>query len=191
MIAPTYGSSFGNSFDRLADDDDPAFPPEPAAPPAPLACAFWLAGACFAIDVAVVREVAELARVLNLPRTPALVLGLAPMRGAAVAVIDLAGVLDIPGPRPSVAGRALVLDLPDGASVLRIAVPMDKVEGVFPRDGSLAPPALAHDWSLGVQEFSRRPGLVATVIDPEALCARAARLRPRRGGAPLAGIGKA
>jgi chemotaxis signal transduction protein len=174
MIAPTFPAN-------LPDDDDPAFPPEPAPPPAPLACAFWLAGACFCIDVAVVREVAELARVLALPRTPALVLGLAPLRGAAVAVVDLAGVLDVTGQRPPAAGRALVLDLPDDGAVLRIAVPVERVEGVFPRDGSLAPPALAHDWSLGVQEFSRRPGLVATVIDPDALAARAARLRPRRG----------
>jgi chemotaxis signal transduction protein len=49
---------------------------------------FSLAGKAYALDVAVVREVVGIARLLPVPRTPAAIIGAFALRGATVALVD-------------------------------------------------------------------------------------------------------
>ena len=142
-------------------------------------CVFSVESGCYAIDAALVGEVATIDEPTPLPRCHPAVLGLANLRGQALAIVDLAQVLGIDGPNPPppVAGsRVLVLRLPGrsaGAVVTR-------VEGVFPRDAAgfrAANRSAEPAWIAGFHAIPRRSErqtgeLVATAIAPGELALR-------------------
>jgi chemotaxis signal transduction protein len=143
-------------------------------------CVFWLASGCYAIEATLVGEIADIDAVTALPRCPAAILGLANLRGRALAVIDLEQVLGIDAPSPQrAAARVLVLRLPG----LSAGAPIQRVEGILARapDGLRAANRAAEpDHVAGFLAFAERPGLVATLIAPAALARRLDALRFQR-----------
>jgi len=67
--------------------DRPVTGPAPALALDSVVC-FAIAGKLYAIDVAVVREVVSIDRLLPVPRTPAPIVGAFALRGATVALVD-------------------------------------------------------------------------------------------------------
>src|SRR5687768_3632061 len=59
-------------------------------------CVFWLSGQRFAVDAVVVGEVVAVPQVMPVPATPDWLVGLCNLRGVALAVLDLGGVLQLP-----------------------------------------------------------------------------------------------
>ncbi len=142
-------------------------------------CVFSVESGCYAIDAALVGEVATIDEPTPLPRCHPAVLGLANLRGQALAIVDLGQVLGIDGPNPhmpSAGSRVLVLRLP-GRSAGTVVT---RVEGVFSRDPAAfraanrnAEPA----WVAGFHAIPRRSDhqqgeLVATAIAPDELALR-------------------
>lgn len=94
-------------------------------------CTFRLGGQLFGLDVSAVGEVFQVERLVRVPLAPPSVLGLTNLRGAALAVVDLAGVLELAIQResaPTGIGTALVLEV----GGMRVAAAIDHVESVFP-----------------------------------------------------------
>jgi chemotaxis signal transduction protein len=81
-------------------------------------CAFDLPGGRFGLDVAMVGEVVPVERAVHAAPTPRGVLGLFNLRGAAVALIDLTVVLDMPGSGPVVTATPLALVVRAGSTIL-------------------------------------------------------------------------
>ncbi len=163
----------------------------PLAPPSatPTACCvFRLNSGLLAIDARLVGEVAVLDGLTALPGCHPAVLGLANLRGRALAVVDLGLVLGDghPASPASRVLRVLVLRLPG----CEAGVAVERIEGV-----SLADPALRRTvnrlsepaWIAAFQGFAPAAGgppQIAALIDPVEL---AARLEPLR-GAPRAAL---
>ncbi len=104
------------------------------------ACAFTLGGHRFAVDVAEAREMVMFDAITPLPLAPALVLGLANLRGTVMPVVDLAPLLGLPAREAK--GQTLGLVL--GHGPWTAAAVVDAVLGLEPlvsRDGDTAPPA--------------------------------------------------
>jgi purine-binding chemotaxis protein CheW len=145
-------------------------------------CAFWIAERCFGIDIALVGGVVTAERVIPVPRAPAPVMGLFNLRGQALALVDIAGVLELPRPD-------LSLDRPRSALVIRAqgvhaAALIDKPEGVFMRSrGEFHPSEAAHEHPAvrGVFRIDVRGGLAVTVLDTEAVVSRLKQLSFREG----------
>ena len=145
-------------------------------------CVFRLRTGWVALDALLVGEVADLAGIVPLPACAPAVLGLAALRGRALAVVDLAGVLGEPAPGETAPDRrCLVLRLPGR----ECAAAIERVEGVLPADPAgrrnanhLAEPP----WISGFQAFPGATGqdgtsLVAAIIDPPELARRLDTLR--------------
>ena len=157
------------------------------APPAAGAgrvCLVWLGAGCFAFDVGLVGEVRVLDGVTPLPRCPAAVLGIANLRGQALAVIDTAQLLGLPDERVAPEPRARVLVLRPAARGASLAgLVIRGVAGVHDRaalgfragDRALEPPFVA-----GFLTVPEHPGLVATLVASGELLARLDALRPLR-----------
>jgi chemotaxis signal transduction protein len=146
-------------------------------------CAFWLGEHCYGLQTALVGEVVTVDALTPVPLAPAPVRGLFNLRGAPVALVDLARVLELndaavaEDPR---AGRPLV------ALVLRteslfVGLLIRRMEMVITRGrGSLSPPeasATEHPVVAGFLELPDRPELPITVLDSAALLARLDRLK--------------
>ena len=156
----------------------------PPAAGAGRVCLVWLGAGCFAFDVALVGEVRELAGVTPLPRCPAAVLGIANLRGQALAVVDTAQLLGLPGERVAPAPRPRVLVLRPatrGASLAGLVI--RGATGVHDRaalgfragDPAIEPPVVA-----GFLTVPEHPGLVATLVASGELLARLDALRALR-----------
>jgi len=146
-------------------------------------CAFWLGDHCYGLQTALVGEVVTVEALTPVPLAPAPVRGLFNLRGAPVALVDLAQVLELGdatmGDDPR-AGRPLV------ALVLRteslfVGLLIRRMEMVITRGrGSLSPPeasATEHPVVAGFLELPDRPELPITVLDSAALLARLDRLK--------------
>jgi chemotaxis signal transduction protein len=146
-------------------------------------CAFWLGEQCYGLQTALVGEVVTVEALTPVPLAPAPVRGLFNLRGAPVALVDLAQVLELTDtgpaeePRP---GRPLV------ALVLRteslfVGLLIRRMEMVITRGrGVLSPPeasAAEHPVVAGFLELADRPDLPVTVLDSQALLARLDRLK--------------
>jgi len=164
-----------------------------SAPAAGMICVFSVDSGCYAIDAALVGEVATIDEPTPLPRCHPAVHGIVNLRGQALAIVDLAQVLGIDGltPQTPVAGcRVLVLRLPGHSA----GTVVSRVDGVFPSDPAGFRSANRNaeaPWVAGFQIVPKRNDhqqgeLVATVIAPNELTARLAALafhRPApRGG---------
>lgn len=154
-----------------------------AYPEAPVACCvFRLRSGLLAIDARLVGEVVVIEGLTPLPGCHPAVLGLANLRGRAMAVVDLGQVLGDGQPATAMAQslRVLVLRLPG----CETGVVVERIDGVF-----IADPALRRTvnrltepaWITAFQGFTPAAGgapLIAALIDPIEL---AARLEPLRG----------
>ena len=152
-------------------------------------CVFRIASGLLALDALLVGEVVEFEGLTPLPGCQRAVLGLANLRGRALAVVDLGLVLGdgSPGAPAEGALRVLVLRLPGSESGLVVG----RVDGVFAADPAgrrSANRAAEPAWIAGFQHFQGQPGqppLVAAIIDPGELGRRLDRLRFTRGPAPV------
>jgi purine-binding chemotaxis protein CheW len=106
------------------DASGPAAPTPAAALPESLVC-FSVGDQTYALDVAVVREVVTLDKLLPVPRTAAAILGAFALRGATIAVVDSAALFGL----PTAPAAAVVLVLARAHRTL-CALTIDRVVGV-------------------------------------------------------------
>jgi len=151
-------------------------------------CVFRLGDGVLALDAVVVSEVAMMETPTQLPGCARAVRGVSNLRGRAVAMVDLAAVLDL-APMAELgeydAGDADQLALVVRVSGCECGVLVTAVDGVFsadPRGRRGANRAAEPAWISGFQEFAvpGAPAVVAAVIDVVELTARLTRLRPTR-----------
>jgi chemotaxis signal transduction protein len=144
-------------------------------------CAFWLQNRCFALDVELVREVVNVDAVVAVPLSPPALVGLFNLRGTPVALVDLAQVLELgdrPVPAEPTRDRTL-LAIVLGSGDLVAAAIIDKMEAVLPpgRENLLRSEGGDAGVTKGFIEARHRPGLVVTVLDPNAVVERLERLK--------------
>jgi chemotaxis signal transduction protein len=133
-------------------------------------CAFWLGGHCYGLEIGLVGGMVQVEGLVPVPRAPETVLGLFNLRGAALPLVDLARVLSLPVGEASAAGphNALVLHV-RGTS---LAVPIDRMEGVFKLERGQLHPGAAHDEHPAVHAvftLSDRRDFAITVLSSRAL----------------------
>jgi purine-binding chemotaxis protein CheW len=134
---------------------------------------FAIGQSTYALDVAVVREVVGVERLLAVPRTPAPIVGAFALRGATLALVDariLFG-LDAGG------SRATALVVARGPRAI-CGLTIDSVLGVTPFAGAAFQPAVRGREPLQVAGFftDERGGLI-TVLDTQNLLHALERLR--------------
>ena len=135
-------------------------------------CAFWLGGRCYALDVALVGGVVQVDGVVPVPRAAATVLGLFNLRGAAVPLVDLALVLDLPPAAEGAVTERGHSALALGVNGMRLAVPIDRMEGVFKLDRGELHPGASGEEHPAVQALftvTDRPDLAVTVLSSKVL----------------------
>lgn len=156
-------------------------------------CVFRLGAGLLALDALAVSEVAMMEAPTYLPGCVRAVRGVSNLRGRALAVVDLAAVLDYTptadhgGPGQTKAGKADHRNTDQLALVLRLpgcecGVLVSAVDGVFaadPRGRRGANRAAEPAWISGFQEFAvpGAPVVVAAVVEVVELTARLIRLR--------------
>lgn len=144
-------------------------------------CAFALTAGRFALDVRMVGEVVVIDRAIVVPRAPRGVLGLFNLRGLAVALVDLAVVLDMPNPAAPAprAGAPLALVIRAGATVLA-AIRVDAVLAVLPPDAAKVTAADRAVDHAAVAGFAATPSHgVVSILDATVVHQRLATLRAR------------
>jgi purine-binding chemotaxis protein CheW len=144
-------------------------------------CTFRIGGQLFGLDVGAVGEVFQVERVVRVPLAPAGVLGLTNLRGAAIAVVDLAAVLGLQvggaGAPSDGKGPALVVRLQG----MRFAASIDLVESVFPVRSESIRESDAVGEHPAIAGFLPLPdGRVVSVLDIEVLAEHVQRLRLRQ-----------
>lgn len=150
------------------------------------ACIFWLGNQCYGLQSSLVGEVFIVEGCLPVPIAPPPVIGLFNLRGAAVALVDLAQVLELsiapsaPGAIDSRADRGL-LALVLRTEGLTVGLHIRKMEVVVPAGRALYTPpdggAGEHPVVAGFLELPERPELAITLLNPDELLAGLARLR--------------
>lgn len=151
-------------------------------------CVFWLGGQRYALDAVLVREVVAVPGLLPVPLTPAWLLGLCNLRGVALAVVDMGGVLDLKTPLPpaGAAGTVVLVLRPGG---MLVGVRIDRVEAVYRFEAGRLEPGTGldeHPAVKGLLAFESRGGFVATLLDDAKLGARLKELRFRKSAAGAA-----
>jgi purine-binding chemotaxis protein CheW len=144
-------------------------------------CTFRIGGQLFALDVGAVGEVLHVDRVVRVPLAPPGVLGLTNLRGAAVAIVDLAAVLGLElGPaEPAAAGQATALVF--NLQGMRFAAAIDAVESVFPiHSDEIRESAAIGEHSAIAGFLTLADQRVASVLDLGELAERVQRLRLRQ-----------
>jgi chemotaxis signal transduction protein len=144
-------------------------------------CVFDVAAGRFALDVGVVGEVVPVERSIVVPRAPHGVLGLFNLRGIAVALLDLAVLLDMPdpGPRRPGTGAPLGLVLRAGPTVLA-ALRVDAVVTVIAAAAAAPVPSDRQADHPSVAGFVSTPATgVVSLLDDAFLQQRIATLRSR------------
>ena len=144
-------------------------------------CVFAIGNDTLGLDVSAVGEVFQVERLVDVPLAPPGVLGLTNLRGVAMAVIDLASILDLPGrtnKETDGLGPALVLRV----GGMRLAASIDSVDSVFPINSSAITESDAVDEHPAIGGFlTRSDDNVVSILDVEELTQRIQRLRLRSG----------
>jgi chemotaxis signal transduction protein len=139
------------------------------------ACVFTLGEAAFALDVAVVREVAMFEDITRIPLAPSHVLGVANLRGDLVPVVDPGAFLGAGDRQRGRKLRTLVVATEAGDTALVV----DEVVGLDTLDALSAIPAVSGEaagkWMIARE---RREGAPITVLDARAVVTA---LRPDTG----------
>jgi purine-binding chemotaxis protein CheW len=153
-------------------------------------CIFWLGNQCYGLESSLVGEVFVVEGCVPVPTAPPPVLGLFNLRGQAVALVDLARVLELPIAPVGPGGwggiderdRSL-LALVVRTAALTVGLHIRKMEVVVPAGrGLYTPPdagAREHPVVAGFLELPERPELTITLLDPDELMGGLARLRYR------------
>jgi purine-binding chemotaxis protein CheW len=136
---------------------------------------FALDGKAYAIDVAVVREVVRVDKLIPVPRTPAAIVGAFALRGATVALVDTRILFGIDGGAGAPAAMALVIAR--GHRVL-CGLTTDQVIGVVPFSEAKFTPAVRGREPPQIAGFllDDRGGLL-TVLDTSTIVHALERLR--------------
>lgn len=135
--------------------------------------AFEVAGQRVALGVDWIREVVALERLIDVPRAPAGVLGMFPLRGAPLCALDLASLIGADGAGSRRHGLVLVRRR---AVVCALAV--DVVHGVFAVPPDALVPRDPQREPASVLGFCPAGDGTATVLDPAELLRRVDALRP-------------
>ena len=182
-----------DEFFYQPDEEAPELPhlgsaiPEPVAPEEPIALEEYLTiklGAEeYAVPIEQVREVMKAPLITEVPRAPAVVLGVVTVRGEVVAVFDPRRRLGLPpAPGGPEAGRVVIVDCGEGNSGLLV----DAVSSVVRlRPGSIepCPQGIGGASAECLAGIGRERERLFTVLDLEALLRPAPSPR-RAGGAP-------
>ena len=108
---------------------------------------FGIAREIFAIPVAAVQEILDLAPIARLPQVPDFLLGLMDVRGAGVPVVDLRARIGLPRQEPTLQTRVLIVELPNGGSS-KVGLVADRVIEVTSLEGADldVPPGVGSRW---------------------------------------------
>lgn len=150
-------------------------------------CVFALGGRTYALDVAYVAEVIAIESVTSVPLVPHEIIGMHNLRGSALAIVDLANVLEIGG--VSERGRTGLTAIVVSLAGKRVGAKVDRVLAVYPFEKDKLKETAAqaeHPAVMGLIEFSARSGLVATLLDGEDLARRLEAIQSERNKAPVA-----
>lgn len=125
----------------------------------------------FALPVAQVQEILDLAPLLRVPHWPEHLLGVVDVRGASIAVVDLRALLGL-APRPDdAATRLVVLRLETAQGPLGLALKTERVVEVTDLDGPGLEPLPAAGLPAGVSRhvagLGRREGKLVAMLDIE------------------------
>lgn len=150
-------------------------------------CAFWLGARCYGISTSLVGEVYAVEDVIPVPLAPPAVVGLFSLRGAPVALVDSARVLELPGQAVAPAelaargARATIALVIRKGTTLLAGLRIDRMDSVVGLDqGTWSP----RDWAAehaavsGFLELPERQ-LVVTLFDTQAVVDRLHALRYR------------
>lgn len=136
-----------------------------------LAC-FELEGARFAVDVAQVREISRCPPLVPLPHAPALIEGVADLRGTVLPILDLGRALGRPPVQDLAKARLAVLQAEDLVFGLRVAAAVEVIS-VSVGDVEEVPALAAQAGYEAVRAVVRRPDSTPLlVLSLEALLER-------------------
>lgn len=146
-------------------------------------CVFWLGEHRYALDAVLVREVVSVPSIVPVPATAAWLVGLANLRGVAMAVLDLVEVLEVPrdGGPPAARENTNVLVLHTGRTLAGVRI--DRIEAVYPFDTARLETSAAvgeHPAVKGILTFTLHGGFSATLLDERRLAERIESLRFRK-----------
>ncbi|HXV36648.1 MAG TPA: chemotaxis protein CheW [Myxococcota bacterium] len=127
---------------------------------------FEVAGALYALPIASVLEVAELAQTACIPTLPTRIGGVINYHGDALPVVSCSSLLELDDAALGEPRNILVIAGPDGESA-RLGVPIDRVLGLV--DGA----APSRPGAKPVAELRSIDGRVASVLDPRRLLSQA------------------
>ncbi len=132
-------------------------------------CVFWIGAECYALDVAFVSEAVTIPGVRSVPGTPRELLGMHNLRGTALAVADLADVLELPRTefnRPSAREQMTVLIL--SPTLMHAGLRIGRVDSIvpYPVDQVCAINAKTdHPAVSGVLKLQERGGEGVTILN--------------------------
>lgn len=145
-------------------------------------CVFRLGNSTYGLDVKAVRRIVAIDGIVPVPRSPASLIGLQIIRGAAIPIISLTEVLSLPEPieQARQARTALVLFL-DG---IECGAAIERIDGVadvrkaelLPRSSDAEPAAIA-----GIYPAVGEPPQPVTLLSVEEIARRIQELRIRKG----------
>lgn len=149
---------------------------------------FSIAESLFAVEVQHVREILSARSPRRLPNAPAHLMGLIDVRGAAVALVDLRGLLGEPARADDDHTRILMLSVPGEGREHLVALRVDRVNAVtlLDNDGQVAPVDEAEmlDWDQRIVAGIGRQGAdivalleISAIFDPATMAAVRARAR--------------
>lgn len=138
---------------------------------------FGLAGESFALPVSAIHEVIDPLPVTRVPNAPPHAPGLINVRGIVTPLVDVRLRLHIPQPAHSATrrlGRIIVLELPVGGVMTRVAIRADVVQEVIELRSSQLEilPDLGARWPAQfVRGVARHDGTLVVLLEPETLFA--------------------
>lgn len=126
----------------------------------------------FAVDVAQVREILELAQITKVPTAPPYMRGVVNVRGRAIPVVDLRGKFGLPPAADTLLSRIVVMELELDGEACVVGGLADSVHEVIEIEPSqiAAPPELAARWRADlIRGMSRRGEQFLMILDMAAV----------------------
>jgi purine-binding chemotaxis protein CheW len=150
---------------------------------------FLVGDVMYAVRIEVVREIVNPLAVVDLPRAPSAVKGVADYRGEVVSVVDLRERFGLPSAPTSRKTKWIVVDVGsrpgDDAAARYAALVVDAVSDVFGLAGGELrppPPLGAGDEARGIEGVTTHASRLVFVLDASAFLADAAALPAARWG---------
>jgi len=133
---------------------------------------FKLGDEVFAINVAQVREVLEIAQITRVPTAPDYMRGVVNVRGQGIPVVDLRLRFGLPGSADTVHSRIIVMELELDGELTVLGGVADSVHEVIELDPSRVnpPPRIAMRWRTDfIQGLGRRGDDFVIILDVNAV----------------------